>query len=356
LSNLDSMEQIKTLDPGKMYQAIADFPDHIRDAVKIAGAVSLAPNRFENIRNIIVCGMGGSAIGGDLARSLLQDRLPVPMYICRNYRLPAYVDARSLVIASSYSGSTEETLAAVKEALVRGCRMLALSTGGRLGEVCRENSIPMAVLPTGLQPRAALAYSFVPLLSFLHTLELSPYAPEHFTALANFLEKRMADLVVESPSDNNPAKQLAMQLYGRIPVIYSGPDVTDAVATRIKGQICENAKMLAFANQFPEFNHNELVGWKVINPFRDYLRVVMIRDSEDNPRVSARMEAVRELIEKENVNVIDIHSEGSNRLERIISLIQFGDFASFYLAILNKVDPTPVAVIEALKERLAKIK
>lgn len=356
MSSLDSTEQIKALDQGRMYQAIADFPDQIREAVKVAGAVSVVPSQFENIRNIVLCGMGGSAIGGDLARSLLQDSLPCPMYICRNYRLPAFVDSQSLVIASSYSGTTEETLAAVDEALKRNCRMLALSTGGRLGQLCRERSIPIAVLPTGLQPRAALGYSFVPLMLFLHALNLSPYAPEHFSALARFLEKRMLNLIVESPSDDNPAKQMAMQLYGRIPIIYSGPEFTDAVATRIKGQICENAKMLAFANQFPEFNHNELVGWKIINPFRDYLRVIMIRDSEDNPRITARMDIVRELIEKEKIGIIDIQSDGANRLERMMSLVQFGDFTSFYLAVLNKVDPTPVAVIDLLKEKLAKIK
>jgi glucose/mannose-6-phosphate isomerase len=356
MSDLDNIEGIKTLDPGGMYEAITGFPEQIRKAVKVAESVKVEISRFESLKNIVLCGMGGSAIGGDLTRSLLHDSLPHPMYVCRNYRLPAYADSDTLVIASSYSGATEETLSAVDEALAKNCRLFAISTGGPLGELCRSHSIPMATLPTGLQPRAALGYSFVPLLLFLKAIGLSSHGVKDFMVMAEFLEKRMRVFGIETPSDDNPAKQLAMQLYGRIPIIYSGPDVTDAIATRIKGQICENAKMLAFANQFPEFNHNELVGWKLINAFRDHLRVIILRDSEDNPRVTARMDVVKEMIQSDNVNVIDISSEGGNRLERMMSLIQFGDFTSFYLAVLNNVDPTPVAAIDYLKNELAKLK
>ncbi len=356
MSSLDNIEGIKKLDPEGMYRAIVEFPDQFRRAIEIGKAVEVKAADYKGIKNIVLCGMGGSAIGGDLVRSLLSDSLPCPMYICRNYHLPAFADDDTLVIASSYSGTTEETLTAVGEALDRKCRLFALTTGGRLGQICREHSLPMATLPTGLQPRAALGYSFVPLMLFFRAIGLSPYDSEHFEATAQLLEKRMQVFSSETPSDDNRAKQLAMQLYGRIPIIYSGPELTDAVATRMKGQICENAKMLAFANQFPEFNHNELVGWKVINPFRDYLRVVVLRDTDDNPRVKARMDVVKAMIEKENVTVIEVESEGSNRLERMISLIQFGDFTSLYLAILNKVDPTPVKAIDFLKDELAQSK
>jgi len=205
-----------------------------------------------------------------------------------------------------------------------------------------------------LQPRAALGYSFVPLMLFLHRIGLSPYDADDFKALADFLESRGEKLIFESGSDDNPAKQLALQLYGRIPIIYSGPELTDAVGTRLKGQICENAKMPAFANYFPEFNHNELVGWKLINAIRDFLRVLILRDEDDHPRISARMDIVKEIIGGENVKVTEIRSEGSNRLQRMMSLVQFGDFVSVYLAVLNKVDPTPVSVIDYLKEQLGK--
>lgn len=355
MSNLDNRDGIQALDPGGMYTAIARFPDQVRTAVTIGERVAFDSSRYEGFTSIVVCGMGGSAIGGDLARSLLSDRLMYPMYICRNYQLPAFAGPDTLVIASSYSGNTEETLSAVDQALTRKCRLFALSTGGTLGEICRRHQIPLAVLPTGLQPRAALGYSFVPLMLFFRRMDLSGYAADDFLALADFLETRMAGLAVETPSDNNPAKQLAMQLYGRLPIIYSGPELTDAVATRFKGQICENAKMLAFANQFPEFNHNELVGWKLIDALQDFLRVIVLRDIDDNPRVAARMNIVTRIITDKTVKVKEIHAEGANRLQRMMSLIQFGDFSSFYLAVLNKVDPTPVEAIERLKDELAKM-
>lgn len=354
MSSLDNTEAVRAADPGGMYDAMARFPHQVRNAADIGKAVAVAVSRFRSLRNIVVCGMGGSAIGGDLTRTLLSDHLPYPMFICRNYRLPAFADRHTLVIASSYSGATEETLAAVDQALAKQCRIFALTTGGPLRELCERHHLPMAILPGGLQPRAALGYSLAPLMIFLNKIGLSPWSDDDFRSLADFLDKRVRSLAVETPSDDNPAKQMALQLYGRIPIIYSGPELTDAVATRIKGQICENAKMPAFANQFPEFNHNELVGWKVIGAFRDFLRVLILRDRDDNPRVAARMDIVKGIIAGENVKVLEIYSEGENRLERMMSLVQFGDFMSFYLAMLNKVDPTPVTVIDFLKRELAK--
>jgi glucose/mannose-6-phosphate isomerase len=192
-------------------------------------------------------------------------------------------------------------------------------------------------------------------MMLLNRLGFSPYGVKEFEALAVFLDKRAALLESHIPSEDNPAKQLALRLYGRIPVIYSGPQTTNAVATRFKGQINENAKMPAFANQFPEMNHNELVGWKVIQAFRDYLRILILRDRQDHARVAARMDIVGKMIEKEKIEVIEIQSEGEDVLQRVFSLIQLGDFVSYYLAILNNVDPTPVAPISFLKEELAKI-
>jgi glucose/mannose-6-phosphate isomerase len=236
-----------------------------------------------------------------------------------------------------------------------GSRLFIMTTGGKLGEIAKTKNIMRVALPTGFQPRAALGYSFVPLMLFLNRIGLSYYTPEDFQQLAQFLDERKAAFVVDADSSTNRAKQLAMLLYGRIPVIYSGPELTDVVGARIKGQICENAKMLAFNNQFPEFNHNELVGWKVLNSFRDYLRVIVIRDRDDHPRISARMDIVKKVIEKTGVDVFEVNSEGQDKLQRVFSLIQLGDFISYYLSILNKVDPTPVEAIEVLKQELVRV-
>jgi len=356
VSNLDSLEAVRAIDPDGMYDAIAGFPDQVRKAIDVAAGVEADPARFTGIGHVVLCGMGGSAIGGDLARTLLQCRLPHPMYICRTYDPPAFVGPDTLVIGSSYSGTTEETLSAFDQARAAGSKLFALTTGGTLGEICEEYGIPVARLPGGLQPRAALGYSFVPLMLFLNRIGLSMFDADDFMALAEFLEERARKFAVECGSDDNPAKQVALQLYGRIPIIYSGPYLTDAVATRIRGQISENAKMLAFSNQFPEMNHNELVGWKVINAFRDFLRVLILRDCDDHPRVTARMNIVRDIIAGEHVKVIDIESEGKNRLQRMMSLVQFGDYMSLYLAVLNKIDPTPVKAIDFLKKELANLR
>lgn len=355
MSNLDALGSIASRDPGNMYGAINSLPAQIRTAVTLAAAAPIEADRYAGVRQIILCGMGGSAIGGDLARSLLADTLPAPLTVCREYRLPAFAGPDTLVIASSYSGNTEETLAAFEQARSRGCRLFGLTTGGRLQTILEQEQIPYVLLPGGLQPRAALGYSFAPLMMFLHRIGLSPFAPSAFAALADFLQRRAADYDLAVPSDGNPAKHLALRLYGRIPIIYSGPSLTDAVAVRIKGQINENGKMPAYTGQFPECNHNELVGWKIIAAFRQFLRVLILHDAEDHPRVTARMEIVKGLIEKQDVEVIDIDSAGADRLQRMFSLIQLGDFVSFYLAVLNNVDPTPVEAIESLKQELARL-
>jgi glucose/mannose-6-phosphate isomerase len=297
--------------------------------------------------------MGGSAIGGDIARSLLESKLLVPFQICRNYVLPEYVDDETLVIASSYSGSTEETLAAMNDALNRKAMAAVLTTGGLLKDIAELNEIPVATLPEGFQPRAALGYSLIPLLFLLEAIGLIKNVANDVKAAVVKLQTFRDKYIEDNPTPHNPAKSTAQQLFGKIPVIYGGPRITDVAAVRWKGQICENAKTLAFANVFPEFNHNELVGWSdLIKQHAQKLVVVLLRDADDHTQVRKRMNVVKELIEAQTVETIEIHSRGDAPLERLLSLIQFGDFVSYYLAILNEVDPTPVEVIEQLKSRL----
>lgn len=357
MNSLDDINKVKAIDSSDMYKAIFSFPDHLRMAAKLNWEKEINPDDYRNIKNIVFCGMGGSAIGADLCRSLLQKSAPCPMYVCRNYNLPGFAKRDSMVVGTSYSGNTEETLEAFHQAITRDCQISAITTGGKLGELAAEIEIPYMLLPgnLGLQPRAALGFSFVPLMMLLEKAGFSSYTGDDFLKLADFLEKRNASFALETDSGENQAKQLAQRFYGRIPIIYTGPERTDAVGTRLKGQINENAKMPAFCNQFPEFNHNELVGWKVIQSFREYLRVIILRDRDDHPRVAARMDIVRKLLEKQDVEVIELVSEGDNSLERIFSLIQLGDFTSYYLSILNNIDPTPVEVIEDLKKELAAI-
>ncbi len=353
-SVLESVEMIRSFDPGNMYNHIFDFPEQMARAQNIGISWKIDPKLFLDIKNIVLIGMGGSAIGGDLARSYLNSKLEIPFHVCRHYKLPEYVDDETLVIASSYSGNTEETLSALDEALERQAMIAAISTGGMMAEVCKLNGIPMATLPAGMQPRAALGFSFVPLLILLEKVKLVPGMVNEITAAIEKLKIYRQEYIEDAPVKSNSAKKLAEKLQGKIVIIYSGPTLTDAVAVRWKGQICENAKTLAFCNQFAEFNHNELVGWSdVTRRHSENLAVIILRDKDDHAQIKKRMDIVKPLIEDTGTEVIEVESRGTGELERMFSLIQIGDFASYYLAILNKQDPTPVITIEMLKAALA---
>lgn len=350
---LDNLEKLRALDPENMYNRIFDFPEQMTDALQIAQKWHVSAKDIADFRNIVVVGMGGSAIGGDLVRSYLSQRLMVPFIVCRNYQLPEFVDDETLVIASSYSGNTEETLAAVDDALGRKAMIVALTTGGMLAEVARLNGIPCLSLPHGLQPRAALGYSFVPILMLMEKLGLIKDATKEITSTIEWLKHERELHIEDLPASDNAAKFVATHVHGKVPIIYCGPTLTDTVGVRWKGQLSENGKVLAFVNQYPEFNHNELVGWsETMKPLAKDFIVIQLHDSGDHPRVKRRMDVVRELIEKMGVPVIEIESTGETQLQRMFSLIQYGDFVSYYLAILNEVDPTPVDSIEKLKKAL----
>ncbi len=351
---LESVEKIRSFDPANMYNHIFDFPEQMARALNIGKSWKIDPKQFLDVKNIVLIGMGGSAIGGDLARSFLNSKLEIPFHVCRHYQLPEFVDDETLVIASSYSGNTEETLSALDNALARKAMIAAITTGGMMAEVCKLNDIPMATLPSGMQPRAALGFSFVPILMFLEKIKLIPSMANEITATIEKLKIYRQEYIEDGPVKNNDAKKLAEKLVGKTVIVYSGPTLTDAVAVRWKGQICENAKTLAFANHFAEFNHNELVGWSdLTRKYADRLAVLILRDKDDHPQIKKRMDIIKPLIEDTGTEVIEVESKGVNELERMFSLIQIGDFVSYYLAILNNQDPTPVVTIEMLKAALA---
>ncbi|MEA2031538.1 MAG: bifunctional phosphoglucose/phosphomannose isomerase [candidate division Zixibacteria bacterium] len=353
MSIIDDVDQIRAFDPANMYNNIFDFPEQMADALKIGKLWKFDPSEFLGIKNIVVIGMGGSAIGAELMRSFLSSRLLIPFDICRHYVLPEYVDDETLVIASSYSGNTEETLAAVEDAMERKAMLVTISTGGLLGDLAKLNDIPLAKLPPGLQPRAALGYSFIPLLVFFEKIGLVKKIIKEVEHASAQLKKHREKYIENNDTPVNPAKLLAEKMHQKVVIIYTGPTLTNAVGLRWKGQLCENSKNMAFTNQFAEFNHNELVAWsETIAQHKDHLVVVILRDMDDHPQIRNRMNIVKDIIKSREVEVIDVHSRGERPLERMLSLVQLGDFVSYYLAILNKVDPTPVNIIEALKKAL----
>jgi len=344
-----TIDEIRALDPAGMYGLLRNFPAQIREAVKIGNAARL-PLSAGGIRNIVLSGLGGSAIGGDLLRTYLADDLKVPFVVNRMYTLPAFVGPGTLVIISSYSGNTEETNAAHREALKRKAKILCITSGGRTAKLAGKG--PVIHVPGGLPPRAALGYSFFPLLISLAKAGFITDRGRAIRETIGLLEER-ARVYAEPDAANNPALHLAGQLRGRIGVIYSGAERFDSVNTRWRGQIAENGKALAFGHVIPEMNHNELVGWKALRePMRE-MQVFILRDKDDHRRVRIRMDITKQVLGEYTPRVTEVWSEGSSLLARMFSLVYLGDWMSFYLAMLHGIDPTPVAVIDRLKKELA---
>jgi len=354
--NLDDLSAVRRIDPSNFAGLIESFPLQLEQGLKIASACSLPKWKASDFSNIVVAGLGGSAIAAEIVKSYLNYELTIPFSVIRHYQLPEFVNQKTLFIASSYSGNTEETLSAYREARKCKAKMMGMASGGQLIALCKKDKLPHLIIPSGLPPRAALGYSLVSLLVLLGRLGLIKSKTKEIERATTFLNEFKTKFIPTVEKSENQAKILAEKLYGKIPVIYAGEDYFYAVALRWKQQICENAKVLAFCNVFPEFNHNELVGWEKIEPLKDRLAVLILKDKTDHQRVKARMEIVKDIIQQKGVPVIEVESSGKSLLERMLSLIHLGDWVSYYLAILNEVDPTPVEVIDYLKKNLAQVK
>jgi len=349
-SVIESVERIRAADPGNMLDRIKDLPKQVRDAWKIASASELPPPHGD-VRNITVAGMGGSAIGGDLAAALLADELKVPMSVHRDYGLPAYVGRDSLVIVSSYSGNTEETLSSFQEAQRRGARVLALTTGGRIAELATAAKYPVVTFSYAAQPRAALGYSLGLVLGTLTRLGfVRDLTADIDAALADLakLEER-----VHEGARTNDAKKLAIELFGRIIFAYGG-GVLGVMARRVKGQWNENAKNWGAFDVLPELDHNAVVGFPHPDIARDALTVLFLRSDRDNPRHKLRFDVTRELLDRASIPHKTLQFSGASMLSEVLQLTLFTDYVSFYVALLNGADPSPVKSIDHLKDRLAK--
>lgn len=347
-----TLDDIRRVDPTAMYSWLCDFPLQVEDAVQIATKAPLTLSA-SGITSIVLAGMGGSAIGGDLARSYLSGELKVPLAVSRSYALPAYVDRKTLVIVSSYSGNTEETLSSYRDAIRRRARVLCITTGGEVERLARKHKHSCIRVPSGLQPRAALGYSFFPLLIALARLGFIRSQKRDIKEAISGLKFR-SQIYRDPRSPGNVPLNVATHLHGKLPIFYCASDHLDAVNVRWRSQISENAKQLAYGHVLPEMNHNEIVGWKVNRGLMKKLTVVFLRDRGTHPRVQLREEITRRIVKSYASDVFEVQSEGRSLLARIISLVYVGDWASYYLAILNRQNPTPVKVIEYLKNELAR--
>ena len=341
-------------DPKGMRNLILNFPMQAEEAVAIGNAAKIKI-KTKNIEQIVVSGLGGSAIGGDLVRAYFADKCDVPVTVNRHYYFPEYVGKNTLVVISSYSGNTEETTASYKDAIKRKAKIFCITSGGEVERMAKKYKHPYIKIPGGLPPRAALGYSFFTMLIALSKLGFIKDQKKEIKetlALLHDLSTRYGN----HDSSDNTALNLAKTLHGKLPLIYSAADKFDTVNTRWRGQITENAKTLAFGHVFPELNHNEIVGWEVLKEIMKNMHVVILRDKEDFERIQLRMDVTKGIIGGLADGITEVYSEGKSLLARMFSLLYLADWLSFYLAMLNGVDPSPVKKIDFLKEELGKVK
>jgi glucose/mannose-6-phosphate isomerase len=350
--NLDDARIYRQTDPGDMLTYIHDVPQLYRRAWQMAIEFRLPPD-YSEVDKVVVLGMGGSAIGGDLAGSLVLGESRVPVLVCRDYNLPRFVDSRSLVIASSYSGNTEETLSTFEQAHQTGAKRLVISTGGRLKTMAVQENIPLFSFDYKTQPRASLPFSFLAILGVLQNLGFIPDKSQDVAETVSVLEKLAARINENSPAVENLAKQTAQQLHGRLGVIYGAGIVSEA-AHRWKTQLNENGKVWAFYEVFPELNHNSVVGYRFPSEIVAKIIVVFLRSSLLNKRVLLRYDVTQQLLQQAGVAYRIIDGDGDSPLSQVASLVLIGDYVSYYVALLHNIDPTPVQAIDYLKDQLAK--
>ncbi|MBX3101200.1 MAG: bifunctional phosphoglucose/phosphomannose isomerase [Bacteroidetes bacterium] len=326
-----------------MYKLIQEFPAQLQEAIEIGAEVEL-PRYHDTFTNICVLGLGGSAFGGEIIKDYGFDILKAPYSIFRGYTLPAYVGSGSLVIASSYSGNTEETLTTAELARQRGARVICVTSGGQLAAWAREHQLDLITIPGGRPPRASCGYSIVQQLFILHSQGLIP----DFKA---DLEEALQ--VLDGFSAEAQARELGHRLKDRAVAIYSS-DAAESAAIRLRQQINENGKQLCWHHVVPEMNHNELVGWEFPRFMCERSLVIQLRTAYDHPRVNIRWEICQGIYESRGAEVVNLQAQGKGKLAQLLWLLHFSDYVSWYLAEANGAEATPVRVIDHLKGELAR--
>ncbi|MEK7588243.1 MAG: bifunctional phosphoglucose/phosphomannose isomerase [Patescibacteria group bacterium] len=328
-----------------MENLIENFSAHIQEAIIIGEKATLS-QKERQFKNVLITGMGGSGIGGAIASEIASIESPIPFSISKGYSVPQFVNTETLVIVSSYSGGTEETISAMKKAQEKGAKIVCITSGGEIEKIAKENNIDHIIIPGGMPPRAALGYSLVQMFFIFNYFGLIK------DSFKDELLAGVSMLNTEKENIKQEAKKIAEKLYGTLPVIYA-PYGSEGVAVRFKQQLNENAKMLCWYGVVPEMNHNELVGWAGGN---EHIAVIIFRNQSDYLRISKRIDISKEVISKYTPNITEIYSKGNSLIERALYHIHLGDFISLYLANMKEVDVTDIKVIEYLKASLAEIK
>jgi len=349
--NLDNLSIYRKFDVSGMLNHLHEFPEQCKLAWEKVLRFDL-PREYTRIDKVIILGMGGSAIGGEVVRRLALTESNVPVWVHRDYSLPPFVDEGTLVIASSYSGNTEETISAFTQSLKTRAKKLVLTAGGRLKELAEREGIPVFLIDYQAPPRAAFAHSFIPLVGVFQKLGLLRDKSADLQEALRILNKLSKDFIETTPLLSNPAKQLATKLGGHVAVIY-GAEILSEVALRWKTQLNENGKTWAFFELFPELNHNAISGYEFPSQVKKRLFVILLRSSLFHPRNLLRYEVTAKLLSKAGISHEFVEAIGTSALAQVMSLVLFGDYVSFYLAVLNKIDPTPVDSVDFVKKYLS---
>ena len=342
-------EAIERVDVSRMIDDVLAFPEQLRDALWRVEAAGLASEDAPG--GLVIAGMGGSAIGGALARAALGDRASRPIVLARDYGLPPWTTPDATVLCASYSGNTEETLAAYEAAGALGTRRIVATTGGKLAESARADGVPVIPLPGGFLPRVAVAYLLVVGLEVAGLCGVAPRVHLEIDVAAAHAEQLVAEWGPDGDEDNL-AKAIARGLHGTIPQI-AGSGLTAPIAYRWKSQINENVKQPAFSHELPELDHNEIVGWEGAGELGRF-SAVFLADSDLHPRIQQRIELTRGLIASQAAATYRVESRGEHQTERLISLVLLGDLVSIYMAVLRGVAPSPIDVLDRLKGELAR--
>jgi glucose/mannose-6-phosphate isomerase len=348
--DLNDYQNYSKLDSQNMLAEMDGLPKQLEIAWKEAKSLPLT--NFSQVKQVLIAGMGGSAIGASLLKAYTAPLASVPIEVHRDYGLPAWAAGpETLVIISSHSGNTEETLSAMETALERDCCLLAISTGGKIAQEAEKNQVDLWVFKHQGQPRAAVGYSFCLLLNVFSRLDLIPDPYDELMDAVREMKKQRTQFAADQPIEQNPAKRMAGQLIDRWVSVF-GADLLAPVARRWKGQISEIAKAWGQYEDLPEANHNTLAG--VVNPEENLSRMmaIFLQAESNHPRNLRRIELTKKNFMLEGISTDLVQAMGSTRLDHMWTLIQFGDYTTYYLAMAYDVDPTPVASIENLKREL----
>lgn len=349
--SLDDIGYIETIDKGNMMASIRSLPQHIKESMDAMADVQI-PENYSRCKYVVTLGMGGSGIPGDFLRTIYRPECSVPIFVHKDYSLPGFVGSHTLVIAVSYSGTTEETIHAFSKALERKAKIFGLSSGDRLLALLGENNIPHFAPPPGGATREMFGYLLFPMIA---VLERGGYISDQRTSIAatvSLLENASSTYVPEIPSSQNEAKTIATKLYQKIPILCGSRDLTDVVALRWKQQINENSKVFAQTETFPDLTHNQLAALSNPLGLDREICAVFLRTQDEGQELAKRIDATKEVVAAKGIDLVEHWSEGSTLMARLLSQSYLGDFVSFYLAVLNGIDPTPTAAMSELKRML----